>query len=277
MAPSYYEKLIEFLDEKEMPTKIHLCTNLWDYYLNPEKWRPLFSHSRVTIGTSFQLGGGRTIKPGEILTKDLFKMILSKFERDFSYVPSFIAVVSEENEDLSMETIELAKELGVECKLNRAMSSGREGKPYSIGKIYNTYIDIYEAGLSQYEFNTKEMLELLKGRGSICPSNRSCDEGIRNLQPKSDSGYEYSSCGSFGDDQRYGIDFELEMEGSLITPLQNEVELKYQKEECISCPNYFICNGCFKTVLDHKEAGIVEESCKEMKYFRERATGLGLT
>ena len=68
-----------------------------------------------------------------------------------------------------------------------------------------------------------------------------------------------------------GIDFEKEMAGGFETPLQSAFELQYQKEECLSCPNFHICNGCYKTVKDLKKSNQVEHSCKQMKSFRQRA------
>jgi sulfatase maturation enzyme AslB (radical SAM superfamily) len=186
-------------------------------------------------------------------------------------------VITEENEHTALDNVALAKKLGVECKLNYAMASGREGKPYPIGKMYNLYLDVHEAGLGKWEFNTQQMLKRIQGSEiTMCPQNRRCDEGIRNLQPKSESGYEYGSCGSFGDDQEYGIDFEREMAGELFTPLQSAYELHHLKDECLTCPAFAICNGCYKTVRDLKKSEMIEESCKEMKHFMSRATALGL-
>jgi MoaA/NifB/PqqE/SkfB family radical SAM enzyme len=277
MSPEYYIEIIEFIEKNNLKTKLSLVTNLWDYYINPSKWKKLFSSKRVDIGTSFNFGETRKINKKEIFTKDIFLKILEKFKKDFGYTPGFISVISEENKNSAIKNVELAKELNVECKLNYAFSSGRESVCFPIGKMYNIYLDIYEKNLHENEYNTKQMLRRLRGEETTtCPQNRKCDEGIRNLQPKSSSGYEYSSCGSFGDDQEYGIDFEKEMQGDFFKPLQNSTELQYLKEECLSCPNFNICNGCYKTVRDLKKNNLVEESCFEMKKFRKRAISLGL-
>jgi MoaA/NifB/PqqE/SkfB family radical SAM enzyme len=59
MDPSYYWKIIEYLDDKDLDTTISFTTNLWPFYKNPNKWKELFNHPRMGITTSFQYGGGR--------------------------------------------------------------------------------------------------------------------------------------------------------------------------------------------------------------------------
>lgn len=278
MSPDYYHEILNYLDEHNMATEVSFVTNLWDYYHNPHKWSDLFKRKNVKVCTSFNLGNTRKITATKVLTKNLFLDIVNKFSKDIGYTPQFIAVITEENVNEAIDTVQVAKELGVTCSLNYAFASGREGVCFPIGKMYNIYLDIWEQGLAEYENQTRQMLKRLQGdETTSCPQNRSCDEGIRNLQPDSDSGYNYGSCGSFGDDQEYGIDFEKEMAGEFFKPLQSSFELQYQKEECLSCPNFNICNGCYKTVRDLKKSNLVEESCAEMKRFRKRAIDLGLT
>ena len=277
MEPAYYFEIIEYIREHKLPAKLNFCTNLWDYYLHPDKWRDLFMCPEVGIGTSFEFSG-RKISANQELTLELFLTIVKKFESDFGFVPSFVSVVSNANKHRAQELVQLAKQLGVECKLNPVLSSGRSDNIFTTGDVYHIYLDLYEAGLADHEFNTKQLLANLKNghQSSICPQNRRCDEGIRNLQPKAND-YEYGSCGAFGDDQLYPIDFESEMNGASYRPLQSAPEVQYLKEECLSCPNFNICNGCYKTVNDLKKLDKVEESCKKMKDFRQRASALGLT
>lgn len=278
MDPDYYWQILGMLEKRKMTDcVISFTTNLWDYHLHPQKWIKLFSHSQVRVATSFQYGGGRDIKPGVPFTEDIFLSIIDKFYKDFGYKPSFIAVITDENKHLAIDNVRLAKWLDVDCKLNYAMASGREGQPFPVGEMYQIYMDIYEAGLSEWEYSTRQMIAKLKGDDfTTCPLNRKCDEGIRNLQPVGDTGYEYGSCGAFGDDQEYPIDFKREMEGEFFKPLQTTFEIQYQKEECLTCSNFTICNGCYKTVRDLKKANLVEHSCKQMKSFRERAKTNGL-
>ena len=97
---------------------------------------------------------------------------------------------------------------------------------------------------------------------TTCPLNRACDETIRCLQPEGD----YYSCGSFGDDKLYPIDFEAEvLGGKKFTPLRNQAELGYLKESCLTCSLFDICNGCKKNINDIKRHDRVEEHCFEMQ------------
>jgi radical SAM protein with 4Fe4S-binding SPASM domain len=138
---------------------------------------------------------------------------------------------------------------------------GQEGKPYMLSKIYAIYVRIWELGLTEWEFNTKQMVSRLRGSGTTCPQNRSCDSGIRTLQPSGD----YYSCGAFGDDRQYAIDFKKEMAGSKILPIKFQPELQSLKQSCFTCPMFEICNGCRKTIKDLKEHGLVEAHCSQMK------------
>jgi sulfatase maturation enzyme AslB (radical SAM superfamily) len=278
VSPEYYWQIIKMLEERKMTDcVISFTTNLWDYWLHPDKWRELFSQSQVQICTSFHYGDSRQIRPGQVFTEEIFLKVIDKFKGDFGYVPHFISVITEDNKHLALNNVRLAKHIGAECKMNYAMASDREGRPFPIGYMYEIYMNVYEAGLSEWEYSTKQMLMRLKGSEfTTCPQNRKCDEGIRNLQPVSESGYEYGSCGSLGDDQEYPIDFEKEMAGEFFKPLQSDHNIQYQKEECLSCPNFIICNGCYKTVQDLKRHNLVEESCVKMKEFRKRAIEHGL-
>ena len=273
--PSFYFKIIAEIRSRGLSTVLHLCTNLWDYYQRPSKWRELFHCEEVEVGTSFDFSE-RYITKDRQLDVDTFLKILTSFKEDFGYTPSFVSVITKENSWRVLDLVRLAKSLDVECKLNYLHASGRSKEIFTIGDMYNSYLDIYAEDLHLFESNTKQMLKKLKtSEHTSCPSNRNCDEGIRNLQPMK-NGYEYSSCGAFGDDLEYGIDFEREMAGESFRPLQGDIELQYMKEECLSCVNFNICNGCFKTVKDTKKANLVDHSCKSMMRFRERVIEMGL-
>jgi radical SAM protein with 4Fe4S-binding SPASM domain len=105
------------------------------------------------------------------------------------------------------------------------------------------------------------MINRLKGHLTTCPQNRECDGGIRTLQPSGD----YYSCGAFGDDRQYSIDFEKEMTGEKIFPLRFQLELQSLKQSCFTCPMFQICNGCKKTIKDIKDHNLVETHCYKMK------------
>ncbi len=272
MHPDYYWKLIEHLDSINSPATISFTSNLWPFYKNPNKWKKLFNHPRLGITTSFQYGGGRLKGDLTEFSEEDFWKVSDAMLEHVGYRPDFISVITEENEHNAIKNVELAKRMGVECKLNYAFSSGppvkfkgitmgQEGKPFMLSKIYKIYVEIWKMGLAPWEYNTKQMMRRLREGKTTCPQNRKCDSGIRALQPSGD----YYSCGAFGDDRVYSINFEKEMKGELITPLQSIQELNSLKQSCFSCPMFDICNGCRKTIKDLKEHDMVESHCSLMK------------
>lgn len=272
MQPEYYWKIINWLDERNYKTSISFTSNLWPFYKNPEKWKDLFTHQRMGVTTSFQYGGGRLKGDLSEFSEEDFWNVSDAMFKHCGYRPDFISVITEENEHLAIKNVELAKLMGVECKLNYAFSSGppvqfkgitigHQGKPYLLAKIYEIYIEIWKRGLAPWEFNTKQMMKRLKGQATCCPQNRECDGGIRTLQPSGD----YYSCGAFGDDRQYPIDFQAEMAGATIHPLRHEFDLQTMTDNCYGCPMFEICNGCKKTIKDHKDYGLTERHCTKMK------------
>jgi radical SAM protein with 4Fe4S-binding SPASM domain len=272
MDPSYYWKIIEHLETIGSNATLSFTSNLWPFYKNPNKWKELFNHKRMGITTSFQYGGGRLKGDLTEFSEEDFWAVSDAMLEHVGYRPDFISVITEENEHLAIKNVELAKKMGVECKLNYAFSSGppvkfknivmgQEGKPYMLAKIYEIYVKIWELGLTEWEYNTKQMVQRLRGGATSCPQNRKCDAGIRTLQPSGD----YYSCGSFGDDRLYSINFKEEMKGKKVFPLQLQPELQSLKQACYTCPMFEICNGCRKTIKDLKDFNLVESHCVRMK------------
>jgi radical SAM protein with 4Fe4S-binding SPASM domain len=272
MPPEYYWKIIEHLDSINSHATLSFTSNLWPFYKNPSKWKELFNHPRMGVTTSFQYGGGRLKGDLSEFTEEDFWKTSDAMLEHCGYRPEFIAVITEENEHNAIKNVELAKRMDVVCKLNYALSSGppvkfkgitmgQEGKPYQLSKIYQIYVEIWKRGLSQWEYNTLQMTKRLASGATTCPQNRACDGGIRTLQPSGD----YYSCGAFGDDQLYNINFEQEMSGPKIYPLKFQPELQTLKQSCFSCPMFEICNGCKKTIKDLKDHNMVEQHCSLMK------------
>lgn len=277
MPPKYYWDMIEILERLDMDTVISFTTNLWAFYKKPEMWAPLFKLDRIGVNTSFQYGDKRLKGDGTPLTEDEFIAISDLFLEHVGYRPDFIAVIDQDNVDTVIPTVELAKRLDLEAKINYVSASGPEvvnrgvvmgsiNNFYTQADMYEQYIKIYDAGLMEWEYNTKQMSRRLKFGNTTCPLARSCDEGIRALQP----GQTYFSCGSFGDDGEYPIDFQKEMAGEFFTPLQVVSELDSMKDACYTCPMFSICNGCRKTVADTKRFGLTEYHCKKMKSLAPR-------
>lgn len=272
MPPSYYWDLIDILERNGSEATISFTTNLWGFYKKPELWEELFLHPRLGITTSFQYGDKRLKGDGTVFTEEDFRNVSDLFLERIGYRPDFIAVIDRDNEHTILDTVRLAKEMGVEAKINHVVASGpevvnrgikmgSENNFFTQADIYAHYIEIYEAGLMQWEYNTKQMATKLRGANTTCPLARNCDEGIRTLQP----GGNYFSCGAFADDLAYPIDFEKEMSGELILPLRNQEELQSMKQSCFTCPMFNICNGCRKTISDTKRFDLVEHHCRKMK------------
>jgi radical SAM protein with 4Fe4S-binding SPASM domain len=272
MNPDYYWKIIEHLDLIGSKASISFTSNLWPFYKNPNKWKELFKHPRMGITTSFQYGGGRLKGDLTEFTEEDFWKVSDAMLEHVGYRPDFISVITEENDKDAIKNVELAKKMNVECKLNYAFSSGppvkfknitigHQGKPYLLADIYEIYVDIWKRGLAPWEFNTKQMMKRLVGGATCCPQNRECDSGIRVLQPAGD----YYSCGAFGDDMEYPIDFKTEMAGGFVKPLKHIFELQTMTNDCYGCPMFEICNGCKKTIKDHKQHGLADIHCRKMK------------
>jgi radical SAM protein with 4Fe4S-binding SPASM domain len=275
MNPAYYWQIIKYLDRHDLPANISFTTNLWPFYKNPDKWIDLFRHPRMGVATSFQYGNGRLKGDYTPFTEEDFWECSNTMLELVGYRPQFIAVITEENEDTVLQTVELAKRMDVICKVNYAMASGVQGEPYRLSKIYDKYVQIWKAGLHPWEHNTLQMMRRLRGEATVCPQTRTCDSHIRTIQPEGD----YYSCGAFGDDKDKAIDFEKEMRGEFFTPLRDDMELNTMKNACFTCPMFSICNGCAKTVKDLKKHGMVEDHCRQMKQLAPdiiRSNGLDL-
>lgn len=262
MPPDYYWSIIKMVEARGMNTTLAFTSNLWAFYKNPKLWAPLFRHPLVGVATSFNYGETRRITKDQVYTEDIFWKVSDLFLQEIGYRPSFISVINEDNASTAIENVKLAQRMNVECKLNYAMASGRQSKPFVKGKIYRIYMDILEMGLGPWEYNCKQILNKGKSLATTCPLNRECDLNIRCLQPDGD----YYSCGSFGDDKEFPIDFAEEMKSpTVMRPLLNQLDLNALKEDCYACPLFSTCNGCKKTIRDLKNHNLVEEHCSEMQ------------
>lgn len=261
VKPKYYWDLIDHLDEHDYKASISFTTNLWPFLMKPQKWADLFNHERMGIATSFQYGGGRLKGDFTEFTVEDFWRCQDAMMKYCGERADFISVMTDMSDYRAIDNVKLAKEMNVECKLNYAMASGVQGSTYRLSKMYAIYVEVYNQGLTEWEYNTKQLVRRLGGSATTCPQNRKCDEGIRAFNP----GGDYYSCGSFADDMDYPINFEEEMNGKMQTPLQHDPNIQSMKMSCFSCPMFEICNGCKKTVRDMKREKTVEAHCKQMK------------
>ena len=263
LPPQYYWDLLALLEARGMDrTTLSFTSNLWDFYKHPEKWETLFKHSMVGVGTSFHYGDSRRISERRVFTEEDFLKISDMMLERVGFRPDFISVIDRSNLSQALANVELAKRLGVVCKLNYVNASGRQGQSLLMGDIYRVYLDVYRAGLMDWEYNTKQVINRWNRYHTTCPLNRDCDAGIRAMNPNG----EYYSCGAFSDDRLYRIDFDAEMASDTIQrPLLAVPELFSMHEGCFGCEMFEQCNGCRKTVHDVKQSGRVEEHCQKMK------------
>lgn len=276
VKPEYYWELLEHLDEIKSPATVSFTSNLWNFYNNPDKWVDLFKHKRVGVTTSFNYGNTRTIAVGVPYTEKMFWKVSDLFLKLVGYRPDFISVINDENYNGCIDNVFLAWKMGVECKLNYSMASGRQSKPLILGKIYEVYLEIIKLGLVEHEYNSKQLMKRLTTGNTTCPQNRKCDSNIRAFNPA--GGDEYYSCGSIADDREgHKINFENEMSGAMETPLSSDAELVSLKVDCLSCSLFKICNGCYKTIKDMKHFGLVEEHCGIMKNIETDILNLNAT
>lgn len=255
--PYYYLKIVDHLDQICSPAYISITTNLWDFYMNPDKWVELFKINRVKVTTSFQYGDERILKNGEVFTEYLFRKVIDKFEKYVGYKPMFISVITKNNDIFFNKHAELAKELGVRCKINYAFKSGRQSEFYPLAKYYDKLVKLFNTELECYVKNVGEIKKVLLDKHAECPNNRLCYKNIRSISPDGI----ITTCGAFGDDYYNGrkILDDLEHRIYYTTAL---------KSSCFSCKLFNICNGCFKTILDYKEVynnNQIEEHCINIK------------
>ncbi len=256
LDPKYYWGIIDKLEAVGSKSTLSFTTNLWPFYVKPEKWKKLFLHPRVGVTTSFQYGGGRLKGDRTIFTEEDFWNVSDKMLKEIGYRPDFISVVVSEELDLAIKNVELAKEMDVECKLNYALASGVQGEPLLLADIYKVYIEIYERGLAKWEYNTKDIIKSMNNEDTACPRNRSCADGIRCIQPDGDQ----YTCGAFGDDKDYQLPLTFKDDPALLS----------MTNMCFTCSMFNLCNGCAKTIKDHKRHKINEKHCFEMKQLEKK-------
>lgn len=263
MPVEYYWEIINHIEENGYDITICFTTNLWDFWKKPQKWEELFRHPRMEIGTSFQYGDGRQITPGKVFTQEIFEEIYRLFKR---HVPNkdlcFLAVIDESNKHRALDHVLLAKKLNTQCKITYANMSGKATSAFPVSEMADLYIQIWKAGLSEYEQSCYTQSERYRGIGVGCNIDRACDKSMRSLNPDG----RYFSCGPLNDDldPENEIDFKREMAGEMFFPVQNSKH-KFLKEECFGCKMFEICNGCVKHIKDLKAMGAVERHCTKMK------------
>lgn len=269
VEPEYYEKLLDWLKEHSPETHVSFTTNLLGFWEEPEKWIDLFNTERenyITVCTSFQYGTGRRLKTGEIFTEDMFRKIYKLFQDTIGVNVPFISVISEENEDTALKTVELAKELETVCRLNPALKSGRTTKPYPFHKIVKIWLDVIDAGLGEYEMSCALLKQVMRGETTECPFNSRCFETISCLSP---DGTQHT-CPAIADDILKGVPDCFKGNGHKV-PLDYTV---IDTARCYNCSLHGLCNSCMKRIIDIKTTNTVKEHCEGMRQLSGRLMAL---
>ena len=260
MPPDYYEKLLEYLGTLNHEVFVSFTTNLLDWYLNPKKWHNILSNHNVGVITSFQYGKQRRIKGEGTYTEDKFINIENKFYEEFGYRPNFISVINLYNFRIAHKNVELAKELGVKCKLNKLLHIGAARKTtqyFPRYKMLKLYCQIYDIGLSEYEMNTPLLKAHFNGRETQCPLNRNCYKGIRTIN---NDGTIYH-CGNLVSEE----EFNKYRINSKSSPDKFAKDNLFIMPKCIGCKNFKFCNACRMIIHEVCAKNDRENYCKQMR------------
>lgn len=256
MDPKFYWDLLEYINTLDHYVTISLTTNLWDFYNNPYKWKELFKQKQIGVITSFQYGTKRRLGDGRIFSEQMFRDCINMFEYVVEdYKPNFIAVIDKSNERLCKATLLLAKSLGIKCKMNKVVISGRNKDYYPRYEMFKKYIELYKEGLGQYEMNYYLLRNYFTDKPTYCPIDRTCYMKLKCVNP--DGNMTTCSYLSESNPTKYSIKYfprnKFAKEYDTITP------------HCRECENFALCNSCrvyIKEVKDNKDEA---NYCANMK------------
>lgn len=259
VSPKYYEEILSLGD-----WHLSFTTNLKDFYLQPDKWTPLFKNPRVGITTSFQYGDERRWDKNTPYTEEMFKKVIRLFEEKVGYVPTFISVISEKNEDKALDHIRLAKELNTQCKINGVLPMGLSDHFYPFYKMIDIWISIKESGLEEYWDNE---VQFYNG-GCNFNTNLMCESSIRTFWLNDKEEIQYNNC---EDCASQGYRIPLDKERPI--PHQTKVDnYDVVTKECLFCPLHHLCNGC-KSLRNINK--LTPNHCEEMKKRMDKIKEMG--
>lgn len=257
MDPEYYYKLHECAG-----VWMSLTTNLKDFYINPEKWAPLFREKWIGVGTSFQYGDKRMWDNDTVYTESMFRDVVAKFtEYTGKGAPPFIATIDWDNYDQCIKHVELAKELGTKVKLNNVLGMGSQKTTFPRYKMFQVYRELFKSDLWMYETNC------LERRASKCPCviNAPCSETIRCAYVDTNDKLHLGIC----DDM---VSLGIEIDPSTDCPAMHHPDdlRDLISDECVYCEMFRLCNRCNSQRKFAKED---PNYCAEMKklesFFKE--------
>lgn len=246
--PTYYEEILNLGN-----WTISLTTNLKDFYLNPNKWLHILTNPRVDVCTSFQFGEERKWDKNTVYTLSMFKKVVSLFKEKIGYIPPFIALVNNENENQAINHILLAKELGTKCKLNPTLPLGKAKDFYPLYKMIDIWLKIKELNLENYQD-----VEIPFYKGG-CGTNTSllCDTTIRSFWIDSEEKVVYSKCEDCAVNKYY-----IPIDKEKVIPKQTPLNmLTNVNKNCAYCELCNLCNGCNSIKKMNK---MTKNHCQEM-------------
>ena len=256
MDPSYYFKILDFLETLNHKVTISLTTNLYDFYRYPYKWEKLFKTHNVGVITSFQYGGKRRLKDGRIFSYQMFIDTLKMFKYIVGYKPNFIAVVDRDNEDLCKVTLETARDNGIKCKLNKVVISGKNKDYYPRYRMFEKYIELYKQGLGKYEMNFSLFHNYFNNMPTYCPIEYNCYKYLRCINPDG----KMTTCSYVA--ENYASKYSIKQG----TPANSfAYDYRLIKNDCLSCRNFKLCNSCRVYIKEVKDNQDEANYCANMK------------
>ena len=261
MEPEFYTNILELTKDYNIP--LSLTTNLYDFYINPDKWIDLFKTKNVGIITSYNHNSkSRRLKNGKVYDKDMFTKVINLFNDKIGYKPSFISVIEEDNSIKTMkDTILFAKELGTTCKLNKALSYGRQETYYPryrfIAQYTKAMYDLINEGIKveKYETNFRNIHNFFNNKESHCPLNRRCHNNILCINPD----FKFYNCSNIATNPKLYSKYS--------TNTIHSFSQDYQciKNECVLCELFNFCNSCKSYVEECIRNSDVRNYCIEME------------
>lgn len=244
----YYEHLLQIYDGP-----ISFTSNLKGYYLNREYWKPILSNNRIGVGTSFQYGNERLWDKNTSYTEEMFIKVMTQFESDFGYVPSFISVITPDNVDRAIDHVYLAKRLNTKCKLNPLKSIGKSVTTFPLYKMIDIYNECTRLGLDQYLDH-----DIQYRGGCGWNTGRMCESCIRACWIDNNDQLHYSHCEEL---LSWGI--EIPTDTTKPKPIPHTITLKEViKPQCYQCRLFNLCNGC---AVHREQAKCDPNYCEQMK------------
>lgn len=265
MEPEFYYELRDIVGDK---VNLSATTNMKNFYLNPDKWKDLFSEEWFNITTSFQYGNGRMWDKNTVYDEDLFLRVMDRYHEYVKNrrLPTFISVIGHDNEQYAIDHVRLAKRIGSITKMNAVLPVGRESRWYPRYKMYQIYLDIIDVyGLGGYEANCRDRFF------SNCPKNNcnSCNYRIRCCYIGTDDELHVGVCDEMISIGNEIVDNDLKYCRVMPKPLDPS---EFITQQCAYCQLCMLCNGCN---LNRKYAKTDPTYCENMKKLENRIVATG--